>query len=313
MARKSQRMPSAAEVKRSVKRWQKMSKTQKILYVVVLVVALVAMYLLDRPVEEAPLFVPEGSAFQIYYLDVGQADSALVVCDGKTMLIDGGNVDDADYVCSALEAAGVKSLDYVVCTHAHEDHVGALSGVLDAYSAGTVYCSVDEYTTKCFREFVESTQQQGKEVIIPIAGDSFDLGSSRVTVLGPLWDYEETNDQSIVLRIVYGGTSFMFTGDATKAAEEDMLSEGSVVRSTVLKVAHHSSDTSNGQPWLDAVDPQYAVISVGTDNDYGHPHDEGMERLEALNIPIYRTDTMGMVVCSSDGESVSFYTEKAVG
>ena len=310
MARKTAKTPSAADIQKGVKRWKKMNKTQKIVYVVVLVIALAAMYLLDRPAEEAPLFVPEGSDFQIYYLDVGQADSALVVCDGKTMLIDGGNVDDAEYVCSALDAAGVKTLDYVICTHAHEDHVGALAGVLDEFPADTVYCSVDEYTTKCFREFVSSAENQGKDIEIPIAGDSFDLGSSRVTILGPLWDYEETNEQSIVLRVVYGSTSFMFTGDATKATEEDMLAEGSVVRSTVLKVAHHGSDTSNGQLWLDAVDPQYAVISVGVDNDYGHPHDEVMERLEALNIPIYRTDTMGMVVCTSDGESVSFYTEK---
>jgi len=294
----------------NVRKWKKMSKTQRIIYVVVLVVALVGVYILDHTPEEPPMDIPEGSDFEIRFLDVGQADSALVICDGKTMLIDGGNVDDSDYVYSALQSAGVSHLDYVVCTHAHEDHVGGLSGALNACTVGTVYCSVDEYTTKCFRDFVSYTQQQGKEITIPVAGDSFDLGSSRVTILGPLWDYEETNDQSIVLRIVYGSTSFMFTGDAEKTAEADILAEGMPVRSTVLKVGHHGSDTSSGQPWLDAVDPQYAVISVGQDNDYGHPHDEVMERLKALNIPIYRTDTMGMIVCTSDGETVNFYTEK---
>lgn len=310
MARRNTRTPSAAEVKRGIKRWKKMTKTQKIIYAAVLLVALVGMYVLDNMPEEPAVPVPEGSDFAIHFLDVGQADSALVICDGKTMLIDGGNVEDSDYVYSALQSAGIDHLDYVVCSHAHEDHVGGLSGALNACTVGTVYCSVDEYSTKCFRDFVKYTEGQGKEITIPVAGDSFDLGSSRVTVLGPIWDYEETNSQSIVLRIVYGGTSFLFTGDATKESEADILADGAVVRSDVLKVAHHGSDTSNGQPWLDAVDPQYAVISVGQDNDYGHPHDEVMERLEALNIPIYRTDTMGTVVCTSDGETISFYTEK---
>lgn len=251
-----------------------------------------------------------GDGLTVHFIDVGQADSALLRCDGQTMLIDGGNVEDSSLLVSYLENQGVEYLDYVVCTHAHEDHVGGLSGPLNTCTVGTVFSSVTEYNSKAFSNFAKYTRQQGVELTIPSPGDAFALGSARVTVLGPTEEYEDTNNTSIVLRVDYGETSFLFTGDMERAAEEDLLESGCDLNATVLKVGHHGSSTSSSYVFLREVMPEYAVISVGKDNSYGHPHEEVMSRLYDAQVTVYRTDEQGTVVASSDGKTVSFTTEK---
>lgn len=254
--------------------------------------------------------IPEGSSFKVRFIDVGQADSALVMCDGKAMLIDGGNVGDSDVVAAVLKKQNISHLDYVVCTHAHEDHVGGLSGALSVCTAGTVYSPVLSYNSKAFSNFADKVKAQGLSLTIPKQGDTFSLGSARVTVLGPGKEYEDTNDTSIVLRIVYGSTSFLFTGDAESDAEQDMIDSGLELESTVLKVGHHGSSTSTSYVWLRAVNPKYAVISVGKDNDYGHPHEETMSRLRDADVTVYRTDLNGDIIATSDGTNVTFETVK---
>jgi competence protein ComEC len=247
----------------------------------------------------------------VHFIDVGQADCALVECGGQTMLIDGGNVADSSLVVSYLQGQGVEYLDYVVCTHAHEDHVGGLSGPLNTCTVGTVLSPVTQYDSKAFSDFVKYTQKQGLELTVPSAGDAFSLGGAQVTVLGPVADYEETNDTSIVLRVDFGKTSFLFTGDMERAAEEDLIASGCDLSATVLKVGHHGSSTSSSYVFLRQVMPTYAVISVGADNSYGHPHEEVLSRLYDAQVTVYRTDQQGTVVASSDGESVTFTTEKS--
>lgn len=256
--------------------------------------------------------VPEvsGDGLTVHFIDVGQADSALLQCDGQTMLIDGGNVEDSSLVVSYLENQGVEYLDYVVCTHAHEDHVGGLSGPLNTCAVGTVFSPVTEYSSKAFSNFVKYTQQQGVELTVPGPGDAFTLGNAQVTVLGPTEEYEDTNNTSIVLRVDYGETSFLFTGDMERAAEEDLLESGCDLDATVLKVGHHGSSTSSSYVFLREVMPEFAVISVGKGNSYGHPHEEVMSRLYDARVTVYRTDEQGTVVAFSDGKTVSFTTEK---
>ena len=254
--------------------------------------------------------LPEGSAFAIHFIDAGQADAALVICDGKTMLIDGGNVDDSDRIYTYLKKQNVTHLDYVVCTHAHEDHVGGLSGALTAATAGTVYSPVTDYNSKAFRNFAAKAEERAGGLTLPQAGQVISLGSARITVLGPLKAYEETNDTSIVLRIVYGETSFLFTGDMETSAEADLLDAGAVLQSTVLKVGHHGSSTSTSYRFLREVAPTYGVISVGTDNSYNHPNDDVLSRLRDADVILYRTDMQGDIVCVSDGVTVTFYTAK---
>ena len=251
-----------------------------------------------------------GDGLTVHFIDVGQADSALLQCGGQTMLVDGGNVADSSLVASYLESQGVEYLDYIVCTHAHEDHVGGLSGPLNTCTVGTVFSPVTEYDSKAFSDFAKYTRQQGLELTVPEPDDTFTLGSARVTVLGPREDYEDTNNTSIVLRVDYGETSFLFTGDMERDAEADLLEAGCDLDATVLKVGHHGSSTSSSYVFLREVMPQYAVISVGADNSYGHPHEEVMSRLYDAQVTVYRTDEQGTVVAFSDGTAVTFTTEK---
>lgn len=250
--------------------------------------------------------VSESGSFTVHFIDVGQADSALVTCDGHSMLIDGGNADDSNLVYSVLQRETEGHLDYVVGTHAHEDHIGGLSGAFEADTADVTFCPVTEYDSKAFRNFKTRADERGGGITIPAVGDTFTLGEASVTVVAVNSVPEDTNNTSIVIRIVYGDTSFLFTGDAEQETEEKILESGQDIESTVLKVGHHGSSTSTSQAFLDAVSPTYAVISCGKDNSYGHPHSETLAKLASAGVGVLRTDELGDIYCTSDGTEVTF-------
>lgn len=249
--------------------------------------------------------VSSDSSFAIHFIDVGQADAALVLCDGAAMLIDGGNAEDSNLLYTYLKKHDIDHLTYVIGTHAHEDHIGGIAGALNYASVDTVYCPVTTYDSKAFTNFVNAAQKHGVSITVPTAGTSFSLGSAQCDILAVNTD-DDTNNSSIVLRIVYGQTSFLFTGDAETLVEKEILDSDAVIRSTVLKVGHHGSDTSTGYQWLREVAPEYAVISVGKDNSYGHPTETVLSRLRDAEVTTYRTDMQGDILCTSDGETVTF-------
>ena len=247
--------------------------------------------------------------FEMHFIDVGQALSVLVECDGQYMLYDGGNVDDGSLVVSYLQSQGVEQLEYVFCSHAHEDHVGGLAAALAYFPAYHVYSPVTEASTKCFKDFVKYTQQQGLQVEVPAVGTTWPLGGATVTMVGPVAQYSDTNDTSIVLRIEYGSTSFLLTGDMEKTAETDLVNSGVNLRADVLQVGHHGSSTSTGYLFLNSVLPEMAVISCGVNNKYGHPHEETLSILRDAKVDVYRTDLQGTITIGSDGQNYTVGTE----
>ncbi len=259
-----------------------------------------------------PLELPQGE-LTVHFIDVGQADCALIQCGGEFLLIDGGNVGDSQLVIAYLQEQGVEQLKAVVCTHAHEDHVGGLPSVLAVFPTEQVLAPTRTYSSKVFDDFVYYTDQQGLTITIPEPGDTLTLGEAELEVLGPVKTYAETNDTSIVLKLTFGATSFLFTGDMEVAAENDLLDSGADVRADVLKVGHHGSETSTGYRFLYEVSPTYAVISVGTDNKYGHPEEKPLSRLHDAGCTIFRTDHLGTVIAASDGVEVSFTWENQSG
>lgn len=242
----------------------------------------------------------------VHFIDVGQADCALLESEGQYILIDGGNVADGEDVVDYLLHAGVEELAAVFCSHAHEDHVGGLAAVLEAIPAKAVYAPTRTYSSNCFDKFLYYADQQRLTVQIPAPGDTMTFGGATVTVLGPVKSYAETNDTSLVLMVRFGENRFLFTGDMELAAETDLLDAGTDVKTDVLKVGHHGSNTSTGYRFLYMADPDYAVISVGADNDYGHPHEAPLSRLEDAEVTVYRTDLLGTVIAVSDGTNIAF-------
>lgn len=249
----------------------------------------------------------QSSGLTVHFLDVGQADAAILLCDGQAMMIDGGNAADSQLVYAYLtQTLGLSYLDVVIATHPHEDHIGGLSAALNACSVGKLYSPVTSWTTKVFSSMQKYAQQQGLSLTIPQKGEQFSLGEAVITFLSDGQGFSDTNDMSLVLRVDYGETSFLFTGDAEWDAEHALLSDGVNLSCTVLKVGHHGSETSTCYAFLREIMPQYAVISVGKGNSYGHPAESTLSRLRDAGANILRTDESGTIICYSDGYQVSF-------
>lgn len=272
--------------------------------------ALLSMFLLAT----LSLFGASGTAsaspdsFQVHFLDVGQGDCAVVLCDGESMIIDGGPKGASQYVYSYIrDTLKLTHIDYIISTHPHIDHVGGLASILNAVPADLLLTPTREWDSKAFNSMKVYANMQGTVIAVPNEGDTMQLGSAKITILH-CWpeaiDLGRTNDASIVLRIDYGKNSFLFTGDAEDWAEYMMIDAGVNLKADVLKVSHHGSYTASTEEFLQEVRPEYAVISVGKNNEYGHPHAVVLNRLEKTNCTVLRTDEQGTVVLQSDGKSI---------
>lgn len=247
----------------------------------------------------------------VSFIDVGQADSILIQCDTQTMLIDAGNNDDGQLVEDYLKSRNITKIDYLVGTHPHEDHIGGLDYIIDNFEIEKVYMPKKTATTKTFKDVVNSLNKKAIKPIAPKVGESFKIGSANATILGPVKEYEDANDNSIVIKLDYQDTSFLFTGDAESISEKDIIKTGANLKADVLKLGHHGSRTSSSDKFLDEVNPRYAIISCEKDNDYGHPHVQTMDKMKERKIDVYRTDEEGTIVATSDGKNIKF--DKEVG
>lgn len=243
----------------------------------------------------------------VHFIDVGQADSALLEYDGHFALIDAGYPESGAKVVSYLKEQGVQKLDLVVATHPHGDHIGGLPAVLKAFKADNIWSSAITFFNSYINDFRNAARAQNQTIQEPKPGHIFWLGDAKITVIGPMrTNYEDTNDVSLVLMVEYGDTKFLFTGDMEREAELDLIASGVSLKADVLKVGHHGSYSSTSYVFLREVMPTYAVISVGAANDYGHPHEEPVSRLRDADVIIFRTDRMYTVVAYSDGQDIRF-------
>ena len=258
---------------------------------------------------------PTEGTLEVHVLDVGQGDCILIRGSDKTILVDASVSDAAPGILSYLRKLGVDGIDILINTHPHNDHFGGMRAVMDGMPTARVLMThIPEELTPTTVSFEKLVTYLGKHQI-PTAearvGDTYDLGGGGVlTIVGPQKTYDDLNNSSLVCRVDFGRHSFLLTGDMEAKAEKDLLASGVPLRADVLKVGHHGSNTSSSRDFLKAVDPDYAVISCGADNDYGHPHDEVLERLRSRGITIYRTDLDGAAVFVTDGDQLSVSTAK---
>jgi competence protein ComEC len=264
----------------------------------------------------SPIVTPSPVAssttnLEVYFLDVGQGDSEILRYGNNTMLIDAGTNASTSTLISDIKELGISRFDTVIATHPHEDHIGGLDTVINQFNIGTIYMPKVTTTTKTFLDVLQAIKNKGLTITTPVPGSAFNLGSDTCTILAPnSQSYADLNSYSIVLRVVNGNNSFLFTGDAQVDSEMEMLSKGYTLKSDVLKVGHHGSSTSTSPDFLKAVSPKYAVIEVGAGNDYGHPHQVTLDKLNSAGVKIYRTDLNGIIAVISNGSNISINTEK---
>lgn len=247
------------------------------------------------------------------FIDVGQGDAILVTSsNGAAMLIDAGDNSDENRIVEYLTNKGIKKLDYVIGTHPHADHIGGLDAVIRNFDVGDIYMPKKSHTTKTFKDVLVAVKERGYSIQTAKAGVRFELEPGvDVQMVAPIADtYENLNDYSAVVRLSCGNISFLFTGDAEKISEYEMLESQYSLSSTVLKVGHHGSVTSTSDEFLEQVNPKYAVISSGKENEYGHPHKEIIEKLKQANIEYYNTQTSGTIRAITDGETIEFIEER---
>ena len=284
-------------------------KKRRCVWIALLLVAALALglawsfHLFDGPamLTGADVADWDGKGIELRFFDVGQADSILVRCGDEAMLVDGGNRDDGPRLLAALESLGVDRFACVVCTHPHEDHAGGLSYVAARIPMQRALAPCRQADSYWFGDFaVKAGESCG--LTVPKPGDEFALGGATVQVLGPLRWYEDMNDNSIILRVVYGDTAFLLTGDATYVAEGELADSGADLKADLLKAGHHGANSSSSYHFLELAAPDYAVISVGADNEHGHPGAYTLDRMSDAGIRVLRTDQLGTVVCRSDGK-----------
>lgn len=264
--------------------------------------------------EDPGLTVDAEGTLRIHYIDVGQGDCTLIQTpDNKNILVDAGNPENYDTINIYLKAQKVEKLDVLLITHPHSDHMGSAEKILKSYTVESVYLPKVAHNTTLFENFMKALSEKGLKANAAYAGISIPAGDSvSIDLFSPIEgkSYSELNDYSPIARAVYGETSFLFTGDGENEDEQDAIAQAGLrLKSDVLKVGHHGSDTSTGELFLSLVNPQYAVVSVGRDNTYGHPSENTLNKLKGKTI--FRTDKEGNVVAISDGQGISFITQNS--
>lgn len=292
--------------------WQEKEVTnmkKSILSMVAAVVIAVLGFFLAEPTNNAITYTSDGN-MHVYYLDVGQADSMFIVLpDGENILIDAGNKENGNQITNTIRNMGFDKIDTLIATHPHADHIGGMETVVRSFDIGKIYMTNAVSNTSTYKKLLLAIKEKEYKITTAKAGVGI-LQNENVTAefIAPVVDeYDDINDYSAMVKLVHGENVFVFTGDGEKKAEDLIRAN---IKCDVLKVGHHGSDTSTSKNFLKKTEPEYAIISCGTDNDYGHPHSKVLDRLEERGIEIFRTDIHGTIEAVSDGVNITFNTEK---
>ncbi|MFI3115760.1 MAG: ComEC/Rec2 family competence protein [Clostridia bacterium] len=278
---------------------------KKILGFLILVILTIATYLSDVQngsdvFVHQNIFDSQNEDIQktvVSFIDVSQGDSSLIVTGSQAILIDGGRNADETNVCEYIESQGVKSIDLIIATHPHEDHIGGLDAVMEKFDVYQILMPDVPYNTKTYEDVITSANENGTEIIYPDDYYAFEFESGlTIKVLTHPAEFESSNvnNDSVVCRVEIGETSILYTGDMEQELEVALLSQ--VEKADILKVGHHGSNTSSTDDFLDRVSPSIAIISCGFENSYGHPHVEVIDRLTIRGIEILQTQYEGTIV-----------------
>lgn len=259
-----------------------------------------------KETDDLPVTNLTDGPLKVYFIDVGQADSILITTNGENMLIDAGNNEDGEKLTAYLHNLGINNFKYVVGTHAHEDHIGGMDNIINNFSIENFFMPDAITTTKTFEDVLDALENKQLAFTTPEEDATFSLANAKFTVLHIDGNQKDLNDTSIVLKMVYGNTSFLFMGDATSEIEEKIITKN--IQSDVLKVAHHGSEYSSTTAFLKKVAPKYAIIEVGVNNTYKHPKDITLKKLQNIGAKIYRTDEDGTIIATTDGTNITFET-----
>lgn len=259
-----------------------------------------------QPAEADPGTPEVTEELEVHFLDVGQGDCTLLLCGGEAMLIDAGDNDQGAKIQNYLQKQNVESLKYVVCTHPDEDHIGGMDVILYKFDCETILMTEEEKDTNTYRDVVDTMENRGYGRTLPVVGQQYTLGDAVFTILGPSGLSDDSNNNSIALLLSHGSSKILFTGDAEEEEEEKMLDSGMLPDVDVYKAGHHGSRTSSSEKLLETISPEYAVISCGEGNSYGHPHAETMNHFRAMGVQVFRTDEQGSIVLASDGSEISW-------
>ncbi|HWR10080.1 ComEC/Rec2 family competence protein [Sporomusa sp.] len=261
--------------------------------------------------------VVSGAPLTVKVLDVGQGDAILIRTNEQVVLIDTGDVPARDKLVSMLKSQGITTVDKLIITHPHADHIGGAAAVFANFTVRQVYDSGQRTTSNLYKQYLTQINKKKIPFTVVTAGTTIELGNEAVlSVLAPEQPFiggsePDLNNNSIVAKLVYGNFSMLMTGDAEKESEERMLKKGAAsLKSTLLKSGHHGSKTSSSLPFLQAVSPEAALISLGADNEYHHPHPITLKKYNDKKMKVYRTDTDGTLTVTSDGKTYSITKER---
>ncbi len=247
-------------------------------------------------------------SLEVHYIDVGQGDATLIKCGGSAMLIDAGENDKGTFVQNYISKQGVKSLEYLIVTHPDSDHCGGADVIINKYDIDTIIMPDYAKDTQSYRDVIQALDHKRYKITSPVVGTVYQLGDAEFTVIAPSQkDYgDEANNYSVGIILEHGDKKFVFTGDAEEEAEADMLRNRMDLSADVLKVGHHGSKTSSSEAFIDAVSPEYAVISCEENNEYGHPHSATLNILRSAKIKVFCTDEQGSLAAVSDGKEITW-------